>query len=252
MNREGLFAAVRPYAPNGRLLQEHVPLIDAVADAFGLPKTGGVQLQLTEGDYVEAAQRLRCSVAQIKAVFEVEASGAGWFTDVRGTILALDGPGGFLDGPHLPKILFEAHVFDRETKGRFRASHPNLSSARWNRALYVGGQGEYDRLYRAMSLDRIAALRSTSWGAPQIMGFNHQLAGFSTVDAFVDAMKSGVRAHLLAFAAFVENSGLSDALRRIDTSPASARAFARGYNGSAYAENDYHTKIAVAFAKWSR
>lgn len=41
MDRKALFDAVRPFAPGGRLTEAHVPLIDAVADAFGLPPTGG-------------------------------------------------------------------------------------------------------------------------------------------------------------------------------------------------------------------
>ena len=93
---------------------------------------------------------LGSSVAQFRAVFQVEASGAGRSTDMGCDILALDGPDGFPDSSCLPKILFEAHVFDKETGGRFRASHPILSSARWNKALYVGGQGEYGRLHRTM------------------------------------------------------------------------------------------------------
>ncbi len=251
--RAGLFQAIRPFAPDQRFTEENVKAIDALADSFGLGNLAGtVSLELTAQDYADAAESLGCSVAQIRAVFEVEASGSGWFTDIRAGILALDGPGGFLDGSNLPKILFEAHIFDRETKGRFRASHPNLSSARWNKALYVGGQGEYERLYRAMELDRVAALRSASWGAAQIMGFNHKLAGFDTVEAFVDAMKSGVRAHLMAFVEFVKNSGLTSALRQITTYHDSARPFARGYNGAAYAKNEYHVKIARAFAKWSK
>lgn len=36
MDRKALFDAVRPFAPGGNLLPAHVPLIDAVADAFGL------------------------------------------------------------------------------------------------------------------------------------------------------------------------------------------------------------------------
>ncbi|WP_436356932.1 glycoside hydrolase family protein [Brevundimonas sp. CEF1] len=36
MDRKALFDAVRPFAPGGKLLPAHVPLIDAVADAFGL------------------------------------------------------------------------------------------------------------------------------------------------------------------------------------------------------------------------
>jgi hypothetical protein len=251
MSRAALAEAVRPFAPNGKLLQSHMAAFDAFADALGLPREDDALLTLTEADFADAARELGCSVAQIKAVFEVEASGSGWFTDVRGDILALDGPGGFIDGANLPKILFEAHIFDRETRGRFRASHPNLSSARWNKALYVGGQGEYARLHRAMQLDRVAALRSASWGAPQIMGFNHELAGFSTVEAFVEAMKTGIRAHLMAFVAYVKNSGLADELRQITTFHASARPFARAYNGPAYAKNEYHVRIARAFAKHS-
>lgn len=40
MSRKALFDAVRPFAPEGRLSAELVPLIDAVADALGLPVEG--------------------------------------------------------------------------------------------------------------------------------------------------------------------------------------------------------------------
>jgi len=36
MDRKALFDAVRPYAPGGKLLAAHVPLIDAVAGGVGL------------------------------------------------------------------------------------------------------------------------------------------------------------------------------------------------------------------------
>lgn len=252
MTRKAVFDSVRVVLGRSYRPPEIVAL-NAFCDVAGLAGAANddAPLTLTEADFADAARELGCSVPQIKAVFEVEASGSGWFTDIRGDILALDGPGGFIDGANLPKILFEAHIFDRETGGKFRGSHPNLSSARWNKALYVGGQAEYGRLHRAMELDRAAALRSASWGAAQIMGFNHKLAGFDTVEAFVDAMKSGVRSHLMAFVAFVKNGGLAPALRQITTVHASARPFARGYNGAAYAANSYDVKIARAFAKWS-
>lgn len=257
--RQNLAAAVRPFAPNGKLLAEHIAPFDALADALGLPRDDAAlapapvqQVGLSLSDFAEVAVDLACSVAQIRAVWEVE-SGGGWFTDVRADILALDGPGGFIDGPNLPKILFEAHVFDRQTGGRFRKSHPNLSSARWNRALYVGGQGEYVRLYRAMQLDREAALMSASVGGAQIMGFNHKLAGFDTVEAFWQAMRSSERAHLDAFASFIRNAGLLSALRQISNVHADCVPFARGYNGSGYWRHDppYNVRIARAHKKWS-
>lgn len=251
-DRAELAAAVRPFAPGGRLLSEHVAPLDALADALGLPRDVPTvpQIGLTSADFQRAATALGCRVAQIRAVDEVE-SGGGWFRDVRADILDRDGPGGFLDGPNLPKTLFEAHHFDRLTGGRFRASHPNISSAKWNRALYVGGEGEYLRLYAAMQLDRTAALKSASVGRYQIMGFNHKLAGFDTVDAFWAAMKTSEGAQLDAFVAFVKNSGLVDELRRISTVHADCVPFARAYNGAGYLANNYHVKLAKAYAKWA-
>lgn len=46
MDRTALFDAVRPFAPGHRLLPEHIPLIDAVADAFGLAGETEIDPQL--------------------------------------------------------------------------------------------------------------------------------------------------------------------------------------------------------------
>lgn len=247
-------AALRPIAPAGQLTNADVPLINQLGALWQgrapVPPAATQQIGLALTDYQAAATALACTVAQIRAVDEVESKG-GWFKDVRSDILGLDGEGGFIDGPHLPKILFEAHIFDRQTEGRFRQSHPNLSSARWNRALYVGGQGEWTRLYRAMQLAPRAALMSASVGRYQIMGFNHKLAGFDTVEAYWDAMKRSERDHLDAFVAFIRNAKLLHALRAISNSPRDCVAFAKGYNGAGYAANNYHVKIAAAHAKWS-
>lgn len=210
---------------------------------------GLTEIGLTTAQFEAAARRLGCTVAQIRAVDEVE-SGSGWFEDVRGAILALDGPGGFIDGPNLPKILFESAHFDRLTKGKYRRSHPNLSTAKWDKTTYVGGQGEWARLHAAMKLDRKAALMSASVGRYQIMGFNHKLAGYATVEAFWDAMKTSETLHLEAFVTFIISSNLGDELRAISTNPETCRPFARGYNGTGYAKNNYHGKIAAALKRW--
>lgn len=255
MDRSPVFSAIKALRAGKPFTQAEVVAIDSLLDTLGIARATGAastatKIGLTEADFQQVAQALGCTVAQIRAVWEVE-SGGGWFKDVRADILALDGPGGFLDGPHLPKILFEAHIFDRYTEGKFRASHPNLSSARWDRKFYVGGQGEYVRLWKAMALDRNAALLSASVGGAQIMGFNHKAAGFDTVEAFWDAMKVSEAAHLKAFAAFITSKKLVAALRAISNVAASCTAFARGYNGAGYAANNYHVKIAAAHAKYS-
>lgn len=250
VNRKPIFDAVRGLLKRGFEPSE-VKLLDAAIDVAEGASSAVPQIGISDADFAEAARRLRCSVAQIRAVWEVEAAGSGWHTDVRASILDLDGPGGFIDGPNLPKILFEAHHFSKFTKGKFNQSHPNISSPVWKRSLYVGGVGEYQRLWTAMDLDRNAALLSASVGAPQIMGFNFRKAGCSDVESFWAFMKVSERNHLLAFCNFIENEGLCEELRMISNDAITCRSFAAGYNGSGYLKNEYDLKIAKAHKKWS-
>lgn len=220
----------------------------AAIDAWFARKPLPVSKKLVEGDFLQAANRLGVPVYKIRAVDEVESAGGG-LEPGRADILALDGPGGFIDGD-LPKILFEAHKFSRHTGGRFDKSNPDISSPKWNRSLYKGGQAEWGRLWKAMQLDRAAALKSASWGRYQILGENYALAGYSNVEEFVKAMQSGEPAHLAAFCSFVEKTGLKEELAAIGPAPADCRAFAEGYNGPAYAAGKYDEKLAAAVRKW--
>ncbi|MDX1440662.1 MAG: N-acetylmuramidase domain-containing protein, partial [Rubricoccaceae bacterium] len=129
----------------------------------------GSAKKISEKDYEEAAEKLGCDVAAVKAVVSVEAGkGGGFLKDGR------------------PKILFESRWFHKLTGGKHDESHPHLSTSTWVRN-YKGGAGEYTRLEEAIKLDRSAALKSASWGCFQILGVNHNVAGFKTVDAFVKA-----------------------------------------------------------------
>jgi hypothetical protein len=248
-NEGEIYAAVRAML-GGRLSPANFDLLKA-AIARAMKPAPASPIGLTESDFRWAAAELGCSYATIRAVDEVESSGGG-FEPARAAVLALDGEGGFLSSEFLPKILFEAHKFARHTDGRFNTNHPDISSARWNRALYKGGQDEYGRLHRAMQLDQSAALKSASVGRYQILGENHRLAGFGTVQAFWDAMMASERRHLEAFVAFVKGAGLVDELRRISGDPGDCDDFAAGYNGPAYEAHGYHRRLAAAHAKWSR
>lgn len=213
----------------------------------------------TDEIYRQAAARIKSAalsirpieeiIAAVKAFKEVE-SGSGWFTDVA-RVIALDGPGGWLDGTSLPKILFEAHKFGKHTNYKFNTSHPNLSSKAWNKRLYIGGAGEWERLWKAMALDKDAALKSASVGTFQILGENFKDAGFKDVQSFWDAhMQGGAAAHMDAFVSFIINGKHATALAAITGNPADCRGIAHRYNGAAYAKNDYHTKIAKAYLKY--
>lgn len=181
---------------------------------------------LAPSDIDLAASLLGCRPAAVRAVCDIEAPGGGFLPDGR------------------PKILFEAHVFYRLTKGAHGRS--NISSPTWDRSLYgAAGAHQYDRLEVARQLDNEAALKSASWGMFQILGENHVAAGYDTVESFVDAMHESEGKHLAAFVEFCLHNKIARYLRE----PPDFASFARRYNGPGYAANGYHTKLAAAYAK---
>jgi hypothetical protein len=82
-----------------------------------------------------------------------------------------------------PQILYKRQKFPGLTEGRFSTSHPNISNK--NAGGYAQGISEYVRLEKAISLDREAALKSASWGIGQVMGFNHAIVGYDSVESMV-------------------------------------------------------------------
>lgn len=188
---------------------------------------------LTLQDVRDVAKMFNVPPAALYAVRQVEAPFGGFLKDGR------------------PVILFEAHRFDALTNGRFRKSHPALSSASWDRSLYARGatpdirsMREHDRLAVAATLDRDAALKAASWGAFQILGSNHKQSGFNTLQEFINAMYRDERAQLIAAMNFIRNLRIDDELRRGDWA-----GFARVYNGPAYAKNEYDKKLSRANAQ---
>lgn len=198
----------------------------------------GAAKRIEDIDLPRVGHRIGVSEDAVHAVLDVESSGSGF--DKQGR----------------PKMLFEPHIFYRELgKGaaRDRAVAAGLARPKWKRDY---PKDSYPRLVKAMGIDRIAALRSASWGLGQIMGFNHLLAGYHSVEAMVLAFMDDEDEHLEAMIAFIVSTGLDDELRALEAAQtreervAAARAFARGYNGSGYAQNNYHTRIADRFEWW--
>lgn len=185
--------------------------------------------RLTDYDLPEIGALIGVGEDELHAVIEVETAGGGF--DAQGR----------------PRMLFEPHVFWRELpeKKRKGAERAGLAYPVWGTKPYP--KDSYARLALAMLLDPVAALRSCSWGLGQIMGFNHKAAGYDTAQAMVAAFMDSEAAQLEAMVRFIQSEGLDDELRRHDWS-----AFARGYNGAGYAKHGYHTRLAAAFAKWSK
>jgi hypothetical protein len=187
----------------------------------------GAATPLGPHDIAAAATTLECEPAAIWAVCDIESAGGGFLPDKR------------------PKILFEAQVFGQLTRHRWDATHPNISSPTWNRALYgAAGGHQYDRLAEAMSLDHDAALESASWGMFQVLGLNFARCGFASVADHVAAMCESESAQLAAFCAFCQKGGLDRYLRAHDW-----LRFALGYNGAGEAANGYDAKLAAAYQR---
>lgn len=188
------------------------------------PEFQGKALPLDLEGIEAATELLKVGVAELVAVGTVETRGFGYLRDRR------------------PLILFERHIFSRETNHQFDSADPNISNPK------PGGYGpsgapQYDRLMKAIAFNRDAALRSASWGLGQVMGFNAQAAGFADAETMVVAMMESENAQLLAMAHFINgNAKAVTALRNHDWA-----GFARIYNGPSFAINKYDVKLAAAF-----
>jgi hypothetical protein len=184
----------------------------------------GAARPLAPGAVAAAAAALGAEPAALAAVAEVESRGAPFLPSGR------------------PAILFERHVFRRLTGGEFDR-FPDLSHPKAG-GYGAGGEAQHDRLARAAALHREAALKATSWGRFQVLGLNAGLCGWPDVERFVADHCADEAAHLAGFVGYVRGAGLARALAARDWA-----AFARGYNGPAYARNRYDVRMAEAYAR---
>lgn len=210
----------------------HVAIVDRAGTILDNPFTPPIIIRslskkLSERDLQLAADFCNCSVAALKAVVAVESVGSGFLADGR------------------PKILFEAHWFSHFTDRRYDLKYPGISSRRWNRNLYLGGEKEYARLNAAVLINKKAAYQSCSWGLGQVMGFHWKMCGFSSVEEFVEAQYVSEFEQLKCMVAFLKSKKLDRALRELNW-----KTFAYGYNGESFAINKYDEKLAIAYRQF--
>ena len=194
-----------------------------------LPDSGDA-LKLVAADFEAAAKELGVEAAAVHAVAEVESGGRTGF-----------------DKQDRPKILFETHHFRKHTNGAYNTSHPDLSApfkSELQRASYKKNQ--WDVIRAAFILDPDAAVKSASWGMFQVLGSNAADAGWKSLEQFVKDMFYSEGQHMRVFLGFCKANHLTRHLVSKDWA-----AFARGYNGPSYAENNYDTKMANAYARYS-
>jgi hypothetical protein len=108
---------------------------------------------------------------------------------------------------------FEPHVFKRFTGKAVAASHSSQKA-------------EWTSIAEAYAIDPDAALRSASYGLPQLMGFNHGVTPYASAKDLLLAFQRSCREQIAGFFGFVRKNGLEDKARKEDFV-----GFARKYNG---------------------
>lgn len=166
-------------------------------------------------DFEAVAQRLQTDLATITAIWEVEAAGNPFRKD--GTL-----------------------------ERRFEPHHMKPAQGDWRTSLKMTTAKREASFERNFNLEPEETLRATSWGAPQIMGFNHARCGFNTAWGMVEAFAQSEVSQLNAFASFIlSDRKLWAAVRGHDW-----RTFAAIYNGKSNVDA-YSAKIESAYRKHS-
>ena len=134
-----------------------------------------------------------------------------------------------------PVIRFEKHVFIKYLK-KNKAAQQLIRKAE-----NLKGSG-WDAYQAALKINSTYAKLATSFGMFQIMGFNHAVVGYETVDEFVTAMEESVENQIVAFCIFVMANHLQNAIKNKKFAD-----FATKYNGPNYLMNSYDTKLEDAY-----
>jgi hypothetical protein len=190
-----------------------------------------------KGSLDELAKKYDLEPAVILAIQSVESGNNGYLPDGR------------------PKILFEGHVFWRMLRAAgknpvdYVKGNEDILFEKQDRSKYTRGASEYTRLEKAERIDRVAALKSASWGEFQIMGFNHKTVGYPDVDSFVESIKQPGAGQIRAVLAFMENNKLLPLVRGRHKNWAK---FAAAYNGAGYKKNQYDVKLQKAYERFSK
>lgn len=190
--------------------------------------------KLTDQQINHQAKELGVEAAVLKAVIQVECKSSGF--NIDGT----------------PVILFERHVMLQrlianhlpQVANQMMIERPDLCSKT------QGGYGLYSvqhkKLDDAAKYDRISALEACSWGLGQVMGYHWYSLGYDSIQQFINAMYKDEASQLESMCRYIKINNLVSSLKNKDW-----KAFALGYNGKAYKQNNYDVKLENAYIKFS-
>jgi hypothetical protein len=198
------------------------------------------------GKYLkEQAAKLGAHASDLAAVLLVESRGRG-FDDRGNPITRFENHQFFRRWGEKHKDEFDKHfTFDPMTKYKGHTFRKEVSEP--FATFHLDNSKEMKVLAFARSLDDTAALQSASYGAAQVMGFNHKTLGYPNVQAMHKDFTLGIRPQLDGIIAYIRNNKLCmQGLHERDYFK-----FAGGYNGKGK-EADYSKKIREASESYSK
>jgi N-acetylmuramidase/Putative peptidoglycan binding domain len=157
---------------------------------------------------------------------------------------------------HTPSLLFERHKFysemqEHEPSKLKAAIAAGLAIPHWSRSTQYKDQGtsagRLNVIAKARAIDEEVANRAASWGLGQTMGFNAESLHYDNATEMVAELSRGIAEQVDALVREIKTNHLDRYLIAKNWP-----AFAKGYNGSGYKQNNYDTRMASADARWVR
>ena len=176
---------------------------------------------LTKQDITDLAIKYAVKESSINKVLKVESGGKG-FDTTTGKII----------------IQFEPVWFKRKS--------PYTPSGLWSQNGVERQAAEWKAFNNAYKNNATAAMLATSIGLMQVMGFNHEVVGFKTVNEMWDFAKESEKNQLELGIRFIKaNKKMFEAFKDL-TKLSNCRIFANYYNGEKYEMYDYHNRLFKA------
>ena len=132
----------------------------------------------------QAVQQSKTAIPlpRILAFIEVESGGRG-FDEKTGKLII----------QYEPAIFSKATGIPRSTSNQYK----------WDENKVDVQSKEWEAFNEAFKINPEEAMKATSWGLPQIMGFNHKQVGYESVGAMLDDFKTGELAQVIALIRFI-------------------------------------------------
>ena len=179
--------------------------------------------------------------------------------DIMHATIDTETAGRWTDSKGRLPMLYEPHVAFRAATSnavRDKLVKAGLAYPKWGTKPYP--KDSYPRFWKAYEIDPETACRACSWGGPQILGEEYAKSKYPSAVKLVEGMLESEANQLQAMVDFIVSKKLDDDLRTLQAklnkgqkvTPDDCRPFVRGYNGSGYEKNDYHTTYAKNLNKW--